>query len=120
MTITRETLELAAKAAGYEVKIAAQSTDGSPVFMVKAAGDMFFRVPWNPEHDDGDSARLRTSVELNVDYLSHGVLVKRYCNHFSSNKSVWACARYDDHVNKHAALRYATIMVAAEIGRRMG
>lgn len=104
--ITRETLELAAKAAGYEVSF---DITCIPFFRRDVPGS----PTWNPEHDDGDSARLRTELWIDVEYHRSRV----WCLHDVAAVH----GIYSDHAgDKHAALRYATLMVAAEIGRRMG
>jgi len=117
MTITRETLELAAKAAGYEVKFADCCGKTIAVMREKVASHLTAVRDWNPEHDDGDSARMRTDLSLNVDFDVDDVAA------VLANRGMYggrAFERYADHNNdKHAALRYATLMVAAEIGRRM-
>lgn len=72
--------------------------------------------PWNPENDDGDSARLRTDLNIDIEWMDRSVDVTASC----VLPWVSCFVRDTDHNNdKHAALRYATLMVAAEIGRRM-
>lgn len=104
--ITRETLELAAKAAGYSIFV-----DNSDALCLLNGRPGHLRR-WNPEHDDGDSARLRTDLEIDTVFWPSLIIVRH-------EQSMLKVSRAD-HENKHAALRYATLMVAAEIGRRMG
>lgn len=116
MTITRETLELAAKAAGCEIRDIRGVTYINKTMLTN--GDWWNAKPWSPMIDDGDSARLRTDLSLNVDWDNDlgMVAVLEKGEHISSGYF----QNYADHNNdKHAALRYAALMVAAEIGRRM-
>lgn len=70
----------------------------------------YLSYPWNPLTDDGDSARLRTALEIDVEYDKSGAMVKHA-------DDAWA-ALYTDHSgDKNAALRMATLKLAAEIGR---
>lgn len=113
MTITRETLELAAKAAGYEVyairDLAEEGEDSNITVYLRDANQI---RAWNPEHDDGDSARLGTDLMLGCQFGERFVLVL--------NDKVAMYEYYDLHDgDKHKALRIARLRVAAEIGRRM-
>lgn len=111
--ITRETLELAAKAAGYDVTLEECHGIAFAVRRQNLESSLMLINNWNPEHDDGDSARLRTDCGLSVEmsYAGAQVIDRRGSGYY---------ARYDGHAgDKHAALRYATLMVAAEIGGRM-
>lgn len=110
MTITRETLELAAKAAGYEVTFNATGEAWIAAPSEVEAGRRNL-VAWQPDDDDGDSARLRTDLEIDIVFWPSLIIVR--------HEQYMLKATRADHVNKHAALRYATLMVAAEIGRRM-
>lgn len=114
MTITRETLELAAKAAGCEIRKIRGIIYINNTMLTN--GDWWNAKPWNPENDDGDSARLRTDLNIDVEWMDRSVDVTASC----VLPWVSCFVRDTDHNNdKHAALRYATLMVAAEIGRRM-
>lgn len=101
---TKTLLTLAAKAAGidamYFSEIDAFVSNGTP------------NNEWTPDTDDGDSARLRTTLDVNVEFDGSGVIVRTV-------DEEWA-ELYDNHNgNKNAALRWATLKLAAEIRRRM-
>lgn len=107
--ITRETLELAAKAAGYEVTIVQERGYKLPVGVWQGRAD---RIYWNPAVCDGDSARLGTDLMLGCQFSDTYALVL--------SDKVAMYEYYDLHAgDKHKALRIARLRVAAEIGRRM-
>ena len=54
----RELLELAARAAGYDV--ARHSDDGASLLLFGV------QEPWNPLTDDGDALRLAVKLEIHV------------------------------------------------------
>lgn len=64
----RELLELAAKAAGWEVVCSESDlhgcTDKSTIYTGLILKDV--RQPWNPLKDDGDALRLAVELGLNV------------------------------------------------------
>lgn len=117
MSADRDLLELAAKAAGYDViwnehwqcyqhRNPAPDKNGS------------MRHPWTPDSDDGDALRL--AVALRIDVMFHGLdgLTAQ------SIRRIPDCAgdgaEFDsgdgDDCN---ATRYAIVRAAAEIGRAM-
>ena len=100
----RELLELAAKAAGYNM---AKVLDGYPMYMENYG-------IWNPLTDDGDALRL--AVQLEIKFSSRadegvGVWAKASC----WRAAVEECAKAD----KYTATRRAIVRAAAEIGRQM-
>ena len=100
----RHLLEMAAKACGIEIE---QCTCTDVPFRRKDN-----RQHWTPDTDDGDSARLRTALEISVNWFDDVV----EC----SNDDTLVIELYADHSgDKDAALRLATLKLAAEIGRRM-
>lgn len=68
MTITRETLELAALAAGYVID-ATMQTDSGGLCIVGSEDD------WMPHTDIGDAARLAVRLRMLVDVSSRDVRV---------------------------------------------
>ena len=99
----RELLELAAKAAGYDVFGSEHPNDGINILIGERV------LTWQPLTDDGDALRLSVKLRLDVDHNQE-----------------YACV-YGDLVaveiengnNPYAATRRAIVRAAAEIGRRM-
>jgi hypothetical protein len=107
----RELLELAAKAAGYDIKHHVNST------VIRGCYFSLDRKNWNPLTDDGDALRL--AVKLNMDVSSDEfnndsmcIVSKGIGNHSISK----ICSHYG-YGDKYAATRRAIVMAAAEIGR---
>lgn len=75
----------------------------------------YLSYPWNPLTDDGDSARLRTALEIGVNWRDGiaGHVTVTY-----ESGLYWVCHYADHSGDKNAALRWATLRLAAEIGRR--
>jgi hypothetical protein len=101
MTTDRELLELAAKAAGYEIDFEADINGWYP-HGYDEFGDI--HAWWNPLADDGDALRL--AVELGIDIHIEGIAVER---------AVWA----DDVMlwvdgDALGATRRAIVMAAAK------
>ena len=95
----KELLELAAKAAGYEVK---------PHENSRYSPDLLFTLKgknWNPLTDDGDALRLAVKLELNV---LNGVAQD------GEGRII-----VDQSEDPYAATRRAITRAAAEIGRAM-
>ncbi len=102
----RELLELAAKAAGYDIK---------PHSNYKISRDLIFTYSgknWNPLTDDGDVLRL--AVKLNIlTYQTGGD------RSYASTPMNWSCTV--PHYNNDAltSTRRAIVLAAAEIGKTM-
>ena len=104
----REPLELAAKAAGYDL-------------IVLRSGELGIRSGegndyWNPLEDDGDAFRLMCIFDFRIFFFRKHVDVVDWARsenviaeHFSSNNPQ----------TKLAALRRAIVLAAAEIGKGM-
>jgi hypothetical protein len=93
----RELLELAAKAAGYELE---PTTEGYPLYI-----SMFGL--WNPLEDDGDALRLAVKLNMHVGIQS---------------VSIWRDGQeiiniFDEDADPYAATRKAIVRAAAEIGK---
>jgi hypothetical protein len=107
----QELLELAAKAAGIKLL---WTCGGIPVNTPTLFEGLGSDTVWNPLTDDGDSARLRSALMMNVNWYDDGVEVdlEFSCGHF---------LKIADHSNdRDAALRMATLKCAVEYARRMG
>jgi hypothetical protein len=96
----RELLELAAKAAGYELE---PTTEGYPLYI-----SMFGL--WNPLEDDGDALRLAVKLNLRIMLWGHDIPVQVY-----NNRTHGADEPTGD--NPYAATRRAIVRAAAEIGK---
>ena len=100
----RELMELAAVACGMD---AVWSED----YECMTLRDDPFDSDWCPDTDDGDSARMRSALLIDADWF--GNLVQ--CAKDTHVEHEY----YAEHNDRNAALRLATLKVAAEIGRRM-
>ena len=106
--ITREDLEMAAKAAGLEV----EWREPAGLVVTDTSNDNYGYF-WTPEDDDGDCARMEAAVRIDlewgwgcVDVYAAGVPAGR--------------AWFIDHANdKSRARRYASVKLAAAVGRAM-
>ena len=96
----KELLELAAKAAGYD--------------LAWIKGKLYWKSSlgiWNPLTDDGDAFRLAVKLGLLIDTnYNHGVGVGS-----ASFEEVFE----DNSVDPYAATRRAIVRAAAEIGKRL-
>ena len=97
----RELLELAARAAGYDV--ARHSDDGASLLLFGV------QEPWNPLTDDGDALRLAVKLEIHVQPSG------RYA--WASTFSVTATE--ESAQDPYAATRRAIVRAAAETGKDM-
>lgn len=103
----RELLELAAKAAGIEIKY-------------NYIGTQDARCAWYPLDDDGDALRLAVRCEMSLDLFDELIRVG-YTLH---DESLRPADRTADVVESpkadpYAATRRAIVRAAAEIGRTM-
>ena len=99
----RELLEQAAKAAGIKVK---GYFEDEPTLLIKPG----IRLPparWNPLTDDGDALRLAVKLHMIIDPYAGAVAIPPGV--------VIATVRTGD---EYAAVRYAIVRAAAEIGEK--
>lgn len=102
----REMLELAAKAAGYELVFPENAADGNFHF----GPDGNFNI-WNPLTSDGDALRLAAVIEVEVSLgQCGGIVYKRR----PMKESITELS--EDYM---AAIRLAITRAAAEIGKDM-
>lgn len=104
MKTDKELLELAAKAADYNIK---SHEDGTLYSDCRCAG--YWGV-WNPLTDDGDALRLAVELNLGVDISDTWVDI------FHNGKCIIADTVTGD---KLAATRRAIVRAAAAIGERL-
>ena len=110
----REMLELAAKAAGYEVLANKQAQrdeigSGSAGLWIKGVSTC-----WNPLYDDGGCARLEAACGIAVEWHRLGV-VASVPESGERMREVFA----DHGGDKNRARRYASLRAAAVIGKAM-
>lgn len=101
-TEDRKLLELAAKAAGWDLREYSTGVmhcdhDGSGVWMV-----------WRPREDDGDALRLQARIKCAIEWLDSGhVAARTPCGHLQLEQG------------DREGLRRAIFGCAAAVGRRM-
>lgn len=112
----RELLELAAKAAGYEVE---ESSVGGEKNLYRE-GEL---VPWNPLENDGDAFRLamdlRMICQMNEYYQVEHEISAYWAARGKFGKVAAMSLAEEFKGNFLAAQRRAIVMVAAEIGKGM-
>jgi len=104
----RELLELAAKAADYDVTY-------ETGYLTFFRQDIVGRPIWNPLTDDGDALRL--AVKLKMDIRPSEELQTIHI--WSDVLDRWIKEFYGDTNDPYAATRRAIVRVAAEIGKEM-
>lgn len=107
----KELLELAAKAAGYDVVY-----EGG--YLTFFRRDESGRHIWNPLRDDGDIARLEAALEIDVEWSENGVVARALIPEIIETRSYFAAFSLHGG-DKNLARRYASTHAAAEIGRNM-
>ena len=120
----RELLELAAKAAGLNVK--GEWADEDDKFTHLNIGKKFTneRMKWNPLTDDGDALRL--AVKLRIDFTWQPAMesVIAYPTMHDTLEITEEYMEYSDNgipvdTYRYSALRRAIVRAAAEIGKAM-
>lgn len=99
----KELLELAAKAAGYELKQGCGLPPEKDMFYCDDDGCH----DWNPLDDDGDALRLAVKIEMTIDFCEGKIWHNRIEIDF------------DGGVDQNAIARRAIVRVAAEIGKSL-
>ncbi len=107
----RELLELAAKAAGIEIK-----TWSLGNAIINSDSDMYPVVSWNPLTSDGDALRL--AVKLNIDFKAYEKTVITLAID-SAKQEIIASVSELTNDDPYAATRRAIVRAAAEIGNGM-
>jgi hypothetical protein len=105
MSLDRELLELAAKAAGIEINWFKWE---------RLTGQ------WNPLVDDGDALRLAAKCEIDIefDYIDYPKVTAWYCLDYDKHDGLWS--KVDEPVgDRCAATRRAITRAAAEIGKSL-
>lgn len=106
----RELLELAAKAAGYEIRVEEswQPHLYPPFFHLESESGRL----WNPITDDGDALRLAVKLRMELSVISDRVSAQAS----SPRSSPWVSEDIDG--DPFAATRRAIVRAAAEIGKQ--
>lgn len=114
----RELLELAAKAAGLQVKPRTQlvnDSDGVIAIYVRNGWNDRYQK-WGPLEDDGDTLRLAVKLGLHImQHISYVSVLQPYGNAHMA-RTFFTESYHDD---PYAATRRAIVRAAAEIGRAM-
>lgn len=111
MTDARDMMKLAAKAAGYEVKVAG---DGSSAIATING----WKCIWRPRDDDGDALRLAVKLGIGVQCRKHVVVTTFDVDH--PGIGIAPHRRTDDITgDKNDATRRAIFNAAVTIGEAM-
>lgn len=111
----RELLELAAKAAGLNVKAHRVDQDDKFVGLIVGAKNTRERIDWNPLADDGDALRLAVRLQMvaGADCTSVHEMVFAYVVH-SNDARCYELSQADPYV----ATRRCIVRAAASIGEK--
>ena len=111
----QQLLELAAKAAGLNVK--AQSVNADDRWVGLIVGEKHTREKkfWNPLEDDGDALRLAVKLGINITNSAHSPIGIPFV--YAQKLHYRPCQEYGD--DTLAATRRAIVRAAAEIGKGM-
>ena len=117
--ITRETLELAALAAGHDVVCTEAAFHGTDDPVKLYGGGLFLRGlqgAWRPHLDDGDAARLAVRMEITTE---HWTYPPRFVARHHSLDYVHSRIHDGTELDKLRAWREAVVLCAAAVGERM-
>ena len=107
----RELLELAAKAAGYEL-LWYVGRDGMDIPRSWAGGR-----EWSPLADDGDAMRLAVKLKIDIVQVHNHVTAYHHNTKNITTAYVDVSQREDFGGNPYAATRLAIVRAAVEIGK---
>lgn len=120
--ITRQHLEDAARAAGYEVACTEAAFHGTDDPVKLYGGGLMLRgvqEPWRPHLDDGDAARLAVRVGIITQPQISVPVVNAWMTGWK-HQGVRGHVRHDGtEPDKLRAWREAVVMCAAAVGERM-
>lgn len=114
---SRELLELAAKAAGLNIKAERVDSDDAFVCLVVGSKGTREKVDWNPHTDDGDALRLAVKLKLAIRPLEKCVFVESDPETLLGQSQFSELEMYGSDPN--AATRRAIVRAAAGIGKEM-
>jgi hypothetical protein len=73
---------------------------------------------WNPAEEPGDGAEMEDKLRISVRRALNGVAAEVY-EHFEPRSKAYAREAFADHPDEGTARRWASLRVAAAIGRSM-
>ena len=114
----RELLELAAKAAGLNVKAQSVNADDRWLGFIVGEKHTKERKFWNPLIDDGDALRL--AVKLRMDLLFDDKTIEVNATYHPNDETIFPWAWESIEPDVYAATRRAIVRAAAAIGKTMG
>jgi hypothetical protein len=106
-TTNREMLELAARAAGYEVE-----SDHQGVFHIREGTGLQSWTHWNPRDDNNDAFRLAARLKIQVSFGT-------FKDSVASAYKFGTPAVEVENTDIEAAAREAIFLMAVEIGKGM-
>ena len=106
---TKELLTLAAKAMGFEVQ---GWFDDGQTFAANISPDQCTVILWNPLKWDSDLVDMECQLEISHSLLGRVTALSLQC------PRVWV-VEYSDYPSVREARTWASVLLAAEIGRRM-
>jgi hypothetical protein len=113
----KELLELAARAAGYEISphldFENRWIEGRSKMYMKNRFGRF--VHWDPTADDGDCARLEAETMITVEWMTDRAVAHIWIDEFTPVE--WGEVYADHNNDRQAARRLASTRAAAEVGR---
>ena len=113
--VDQELLELAARAAGLNVKAQSVNADDRWIGLIVGEKHTRERKFWNPLTDDGDALRLAVMLKLSL-YINHAVRVDYYIPNMLPQVPLYEPLEPD----VCASTRRAIVRAAAAIGNTMG
>ncbi|HHF0887560.1 TPA: hypothetical protein ACPILO_005496 [Pseudomonas aeruginosa] len=118
----RELLELAARAAGYEVRW----HENWKCFVHVGANNITYppspagqRHVWVPLDDDGDALRLAVQVRMDLEQSVPQDQTRWVCASVSESGIEGITEGFDDESQRFAATRRAIVLAAAAIGKKV-
>jgi hypothetical protein len=115
-TNDRELLELAAKAAGYDLVTHTGYDDDDGVYVTHTwIREDVLLVRWNPLLSDGDALRLAVCLGISVDQVRTPMNPYAYAATFDDG---FEEGYADNNADPYAATRRAIVRAAAEIGKQ--
>ena len=117
----RKLLELAAKAAGLNIKTCRVDGDDTFTHLVVGARNTKERTDWNPLADDGDALRLAMKLKMSIEiHYTEGEPDHPWLRIVYTRARRWEHVFADDYLRDPcAATCRAIVRAAAEIGKAM-
>ena len=110
----KELLELAAKAAGLNVKMTEVDQDDNFSGLIVGKRNTKEKIWWNPLVSDGDALRLSVDLSMTIQHLDLSIKVTPYLNGACCGiTTAEVCG------SRQFATRRAIVRAAAEIGRKL-